>query len=278
MAPGALGRRRAGPLGFASAPLPLRPWSMPRRLRPTLVCLLLVVVLGACQVRTTVTVDVAADGSGTVEVAVSLDEEALAQIPDADGDGAAGPGDLSALVRVEDLDAAGWAVTDPRASGEGGASLSASRAFGTPEEADRILGELTGPSGPLRDLHVTRTESFGRTELGFSGTADLSGGLEAFGDGGLAAALEGEPLGADAAAIEASIGQPLADAFAVEIRSRLDGDEAAWAPRLGDGPVDMAAASTRYDVPVLVLSAVAVAALVALAAVLLVRLVRARRA
>jgi hypothetical protein len=249
---------------------------MPRRLCLAALSLLVVVGASACQVRTNVTVDVADDGSGTVEVAVGLDAEALARVPDVDANGTNDGADLAGLVRADDLTAAGWTVAPPEAEG-GTMWLRVSRPFGTPEEADVILAELTGPSGPLRDLHVTRSDSFGRTEYTFAGTADLSGGLEAFGDEGLAAALEGEPLGEDAAAIEARVGQPLADTFTVEITSRLAGDETAWTPRLGDPALAMSAATTRYDVPVVVLSAVAVAALVALAVVLAARAVRSRR-
>lgn len=244
-------------------------------LRPALV-LVLAVLATACQVRTTVTVEVAEDGSGTVEVAVGLDDEALARVPDLDADGESTPDDLVALVRDDDLVAAGWTVAAPEA-GDGGVTwLRVSRAFGTPDEADRIMAELTGPDGPLRDFHVTSSESFGRTEYAFSGTADLSGGLEAFGDEGLAAALGGEPLGEDAAAIEARLGRPLADMVAFEVTAVLPGAEQTWSPALGDGPLAMEAESTRYDWPVLGLAAVSVAALVALVAVLAVRLVRSR--
>jgi hypothetical protein len=155
--------------------------------------------------------------------------------------------------------------------------LRVTRPFGTPDEADTILAELTGPSGVLRDLGVSRSTSFGRTELGFSGTADLSGGLEAFGDEGLAAALDGEPLGQDAAAIEAAAGVPLAEAVTFEITADLDGSATSWTPVLGEAPVTMAADTTAYDLPVLVLVAVAVAAALALVAVLVVRLARSRR-
>ena len=92
---------------------------------------------------------------------------------------------------------------------------------------------------------MSRSTSFGRTELGFAGTADLSGGLEAFGDEGLAAALDGEPLGQDVAAIEAAAGVPLAEAVTVEITADLDGQSQSWAPRLGDPPVAMASDATR---------------------------------
>ena len=248
-----------------------------RRLVPALAAVLVVLVVGACEVRTTVDVAVAEDGSGTVTVAVALDDEALARVPDVNDDGTADPDDLAALVRTEDLVTAGWTLGDPE-SGDGETVLRVSRGFGTPAEAERILAELTGDTGALRDLAVTRSTSFGRTELGFSGTVDLSGGLEAFGDEGLAAALDGEPLGEDAAAIEQRIGQPLADAVTVELTADLDGEAQSWAPRLGDPPVDAQAERTVYDVPVLALATVAVLAALALAAVLVTRLVRSRDA
>ena len=248
---------------------------MPRRLLLSLLALV-ALAASACRVDTTVTVAVTEDGSGDVTVAVALDAEALARVPDVDDDGTSGPADLAALVRTEDLVAAGWTVGEPAESGDGGASLTISRPFGTPEEADLILAKLTGPEGALRDLDVSRSTSFGRTELAFTGTADLSGGLEAFGDEGLAAALDGEPLGQDVAAIEAAAGVPLAEAVTVEITADLDGQSESWAPRLGDPPLAMASDTTVYDVPVLVLAGTAVAAALALIVVLLVRLPRSR--
>jgi hypothetical protein len=245
-----------------------------RHLLPLIV--LVALAASACRVRTSVDVAVAEDGSGEVAVTVRLDREALARVPDLDDDGTSGLADLATLVRTEDLVAAGWTVGEPAESGEGGAALRVTRPFGTPEEADTILAELTGPSGTLRDLDVSRSTSFGSTELGFSGTADLSGGLEAFGDEGLAGALDGEPLGQDAAAIEAAAGVPLAEAVTFEITADLAGEATSWEPALGDPPLAMEAAARSYDVPVLVLTAIAVVAAVALAAVLLVPVLRAR--
>jgi hypothetical protein len=249
------------------------------RFRILALSLLLVVLATACQVRTTVTVDVADDGSGTVEVAVGLDADALGRLPDLDGDGVSGAADLAALVRDDDLVADGWTVAEPGAEpdADGTTWLRVTRAFGTPEEADQILAELTGPAGALRDLHLTRSESFGRTQFELMGTADLSGGLEAFGDEGLAAALDGEPLGEDAAAIEARFGQPLADMFTFEVTARLAGDETTWSAPLGGEPVALSADTTVVDWPVLILAAVAALSLVALVVVLAVRAVRTRR-
>lgn len=251
---------------------------MRRRLLPALLSLLLLLAASACQVRTAVTVDMADDGSGSVEVAVGLDAEAMERVPDLDGDGARAPADLAALVREDDLVAVGWTVSEPEVAGDGTTWLRVTRHFGTPDEAERVLAELTGPNGPLRDLGVERATSFGRTRLAFRGTADLSGGLEAFGDDGLAMALDGEPLGEDAADIETRIGQPLADAVTFEITARLDGDDTTWSPRLGEGPVALAADTTSYDVPVLGLALVAVLSLLALVLVLGVRALRSRRA
>ena len=250
---------------------------MTRRLLRSALLLVLAVLAAACQLRTTVTVDVADDGSGTVEVAVGLDAEAVERLPDLDGDGTGGPGDLAALVRDDDLVAAGWTVDEPRADDDGTLWLRIAHAFGTVDEAERIMASLTGPEGPLRDLHVTRDESFGRTTYGFSGTADLSGGLEAFGDAGLAEALDGEPLGEDAAAIEARLGRPLAEAITFEVVAELPAGGQTWTPRLGEEPVAMETEGTAYDWPVFALAAVAASSLVALVVVLATRALRSRR-
>ena len=255
------------------------PVSSPRarlahRLLPAVLAALAV---AGCEVRTAVTVDVAGDGSGSVEVATGLDADALDRVPDLDDDGASDAADLAALVRTDDLEEAGWSVTAPEADGDGTTWIRVARPFATPAEADRILAELTGPNGALRDLHVSREHSFGRTDYGFSGTADLSAGLEAFGDEGLAAALDGEPLGEDAAAIEARIGRPLADAVLLDVTARLPGEETTWSPRLGDPPLAMAAENTVVDTGVVVLAAVAGLCVVGLVALLVVRVTRGAR-
>lgn len=226
--------------------------------------------MAGCQMQTKVTVEMADDGSGTVEVAVGLDDEAMAQLPDLDGSGVGDAADLTQLVRADDLEATGWTLTPPKAE-DGATWLRVTKPFGTPEEAAQILGQLTGPDGGLGDFRLERSRGFGSTSYDFSGTADLSGGIEAFGDAGLAAALDGEPLGEDAAAIEERLGQPLAEMVTLDIEVELPGATQSWTPELGGEPVDMAASSTVYEKPVLLLAAAAVLCLVGLGAVLLVR-------
>jgi hypothetical protein len=236
-----------------------------------------------CQLRTTLQVDVEEDGSGTVEVAVGLDDDAVARLPDLDGDGRSTTADLGRLVRVDDLEATGWDVTEPATGDADLTWITATKPFGTPEEAGAVLAELTGDDGALTGLRVERDTPFGRTTFGFEGTADLSGGLEAFGDEGLAAALEGEVLGADQAAIEQELGQPLSEVFTLEVSAGLpgsvdgngtDGDPSAWVTRPGDAPIDMEADSTVYDGGALVLAALAIVCGLAVVALVAKRLIR----
>ena len=140
--------------------------------------------------------------------------------------------------------------------------------IGTPEEANQILAQLTGPNGALRNLHVSRRDPFGRTQFGFSGVADLSKGLDSFGDAGLAAALDGKPLGDDQAAIEKRTGQKLADSFHLDITAKLPGDTRTWSPRLGDPPLRMESDGTVYHWGPLILLFVAAGCVLAFALVM----------
>ncbi|HLM62897.1 MAG TPA: hypothetical protein VK306_01245 [Acidimicrobiales bacterium] len=237
-----------------------------RRLGVT-VATLAALASAACDVQTAVDVTMADDGSGTVAVAVRLDEEALAEVPDADGDGVSGPADLDALLRTDDMAAVGWDVAAPEES-DGLTLVRATKPFGTPEEGVAVLGEITGAEGALHDLRMDRTKGFASTSYHFAGTIDLSGGLETFGDAGLAELLDGEPLGEDVAAIEQRLGEPLTDVFSLDVTVTLpgsvdpgtgnvDGGRVRWTSQLGGGARELAASSRRRDLAVLALTAVA---------------------
>jgi hypothetical protein len=240
------------------------------RLRRVLPALLVGLLAAGCQVQTTVTVHMDDDGSGSVEVAVGLDEAALAELPDLDRSGVGDAADLAQLVRVDDLTATGWTVRAPEAEGDI-TWLRATKPFGMPAEAAQIMTELTGPDGGLRDFRLERKRSFGATEYSFAGHADLSGGIEAFGDAGMAQALDGEPLGEDVAAIEERLGQPVSEMLQLDIAVEMPGASQSWSPVLGGETVDMSTSSTVYDPPVLLLTALAVLCVLALGVVLLVR-------
>ena len=83
-----------------------------------LLLLVLGVVLSACQMQATVDVDVQEDGSGTVRVGVSLDDEAAALAPD-----------LREELRTDDLVEAGWTVAEPASEDDGLLWIRAEKAF-----------------------------------------------------------------------------------------------------------------------------------------------------
>ncbi len=240
-----------------------------RAARTALVVVLAVVAVGGCRVRTEVGVDVADDGSGVVTVAVGLDPDAVARV-----------GRLEDELRLDDLVATGWDISEPTEEADGFTWIRGSKPFATPEEAATVLAEITGEEGPFQDFGVTRERSFARTSYGFEGTVDLSGGLEEFGDDALAVSLDGEPLGEDVAAIEARIGAALDEAFTMRVAVRLPGDltstnaptradnGAVWAPRLSEpGAIHLRAESEVVRTRTIALTAVAALALVAALAV-----------
>ena len=121
-----------------------------------------------------VTVDMEDDGSGSVEVATGLDDDALTKLPDLDGDGVSTTSDLAALVRTDDLVASGWQISPPETRDDGTTWIKVTHPFGTPDEADQVMAQITGESGPLQHMHLTRDHPFGRVRYQFRGTADLS--------------------------------------------------------------------------------------------------------
>lgn len=214
-------------------------------IRRALALLLLVVATAGCEVRTEVGVEVDDDGSGTVTVGVGLDDDAMSRVPG-----------LEQELRLDDLRATGWEISEPTPEADGFTWIRGSKRFATPEQAAVVLAEVAGENGPFRDFVVTRERSFARTSYGFAGTVDFTGGLEAFGDEALAAALDGEPLGEDVAAIEERIGQAIDEAFTFRVAVRLPGDlsssnapteadnGAVWEPRLSEaGPIQLSASS-----------------------------------
>ncbi|MGH9117780.1 MAG: hypothetical protein ACRD0A_07845 [Acidimicrobiales bacterium] len=214
-----------------------------RGLLATLLVFLLPVA--ACDVTTEVLVDVEESGAGTVTVSVGLDADAVARVPDLDD-----------LVLVDDLAAAGWTVAGPARDAGGTTWIRAEKSFATPEQANAILSEISGPNGPFRGFALTRERALARTRIGIDGTIDLTGGLSVFSDAALAQSLEGQPLGEPIEQIEARLGEGVADVFSFELAVRLPGEVesnaavsgdaggAVWAPSLADtAPTEVEASS-----------------------------------
>lgn len=223
------------------------------------------VAAAGCRVQTEVTIDVADDGSGTVSVGVGLDPDATSRVPD-----------LDAALRVDDLVAAGWAVTDPAIEDDGHTWVRASKPFADPAEAAVVLGELTGPDGPFQGFALTEERSFARTSFELTGTVDLAGGLEAFTDDDLAALLGGEPLGASVEELEAELGEPLADVYSLDLTvSMPDGSTTSYAPSFADAePTAVEASSVVWRPETLLFTGVAALAVLLLLVVAIVTPIR----
>lgn len=208
--------------------------------------LVLVALLGltasACRLQLDVNVAVGEDGSGSVEVVVGVDRDGVERVG----------GDLGAVLAVDDLVDAGWTVQGPSEEDDGFTRVRFRKTFADPEEAEGIFAEIAGDDGPFQDFTVRRDSSFAKTEWGFRGRVDFSGGIEAFGDEGLAGELDGEPLGQTQAEIEEQLGEALSRIIQVRVGVRLPGDVssnattkagngAVWQVGFGDGTIDMAA-------------------------------------
>lgn len=188
--------------------------------------LLLVAVLccSACQATIQVGVDIKQNGSGSVTVTATLDQQAAAYAPD---------------VQTSDLVKSGWKVVGPTPASGGAVTFTASKAFANPAQAGAVVSQLSGPTGPFRDLAIGSRHSFFQTTTTFQGTVDLSCGLTCFSDPGLQQALGGSSdLGINSSALQADAGVILDHLFQFEIAARLPGPVQSNAPtQIGNGAV-----------------------------------------
>jgi hypothetical protein len=196
---------------------------------------LLVVVTSGCKMQIDVGIDVERDGSGELAVAVDLDAEAADRLPD-----------LAAQLRLEDLGAAGWVVEGPTTTAGGSTAITATRAFNTPEEATRVLQDVSGAQGPFQGLELVRRSSFLATDYTFTGVVDLAAGVEAFADEELKSRLEGSGFSLETPVLEQAIGAPVEETFSFEVRASLpgsitvegsgveEGDSIVWNPVVGE--------------------------------------------
>jgi hypothetical protein len=195
-------------------------------------------LLSGCQVRATVEVRARPDGSGRVEVAVTLDREAVARVP-------------NLKIETADLVRAGWEVEGPTRQEGGGLLIEASRRFRSPEEAERLVEEVTGTGGILDDFELERERSFLRTRTALRGTLDLTGGVARFSDSELAERLGGQPLGVEAAQLG-----PLDEALRVELVGDLPGKRMVWQARAGQR-VRLVAEGEQWNLASIVFAALA---------------------
>jgi hypothetical protein len=215
-----------------------------------------------------VNVEVAGDGSGTVEVVVGLDREALDRIG----------GDLLAVTDVRSLEETGWAIDGPTEESDGFTRLRIRHPFDSPEGAAAVFAQIAGDDGPFQDFRVTRDSSLTETRVGFAGQVDFSDGF-----GRVAPEIDGEPLGTSVEEIERQLGDSLSRLLQVRVRTRLPGEVtsnattkadngAVWQIGFGQGAVTLEAVGTQRRTSTLLLAGLGAVAVVVLLVVLLIRL------
>jgi cobalamin biosynthesis Mg chelatase CobN len=178
-----------------------------------------VLVLAGCRLDVDVSTTIGEDGHGSVTVTLQADAELLARAPGALAD-----------LRLDDLKAAGWTASGPTVAASGGATLTLSKPFATPEQATQVLAEVSGTNGPLQGMAVAQQRLGTRLTTSFSGQAQPPG-LEGFADPQLVAALGGVPL-ADRVTAE-----QLAAGFGLTVRAWLPGTVVSTTGAASDGTV-----------------------------------------
>lgn len=186
---------------------------------------LVLLIASACQVTVQTEVDAKSDGTGFVRAAVGLDADAARGAPD-----------LAKQLRVDDLRQSGWTVTGPDNEGDGLTWVRASKPFSTPAQANAVMNELGGTSGPFRNLVLRQDRTLLKSRTTFSGVVDLTDGMSAFVDPDLKTKL-GDSFKLDD------------KSFRFEFTARLPGTEKAWQPPLGQSTALEASAESWRLIP-----------------------------
>jgi hypothetical protein len=182
-----------------------------RRLTALVLALVIALLLGGCQVRSTLRVSANSNGTGTISITAVLDREAALAVPD-----------LEQQLQTSDLVKAGWSVRGPSQSDDGSRTIVVEHGFGSPEEATELLRKISGNGPPFVDFQLQQERTLRHVDSSVSGTVDLRQGISSFGDLALTQSL-GSRLGFDPAEIEQSLGVDWATTFPLDVEVRLPG-------------------------------------------------------
>lgn len=168
------------------------------------------VLLTGCKVDIRIDVSAEDTGSGAIQVTVDADNVVVAMVPG-----------LATDVRYDDLVASGWTVEGPIQVNNGGLRIILKYDFESPAEATRALNQINGPNGPLINAELKRTVNGRQVATTLDATAQIIGGLEAFSDAALTAAIGETPWLGTARKLE--VENP-AQALTVTLVARLPGE------------------------------------------------------
>jgi hypothetical protein len=189
-----------------------------------LLCAALLLCAG-CKVDAHVDVTLRADGSGTVTARVTLDADAVRRLTT--------HAPLARAVPLDDVRAAGWTVSGWKTTTDG-ATVTLAHDFVGQAKLARLLADLTGRTGVLRDPRLTRSRSWTSAKDSIAVTADLrdlSTGVQA--DTELAQHLAA--AGVDVNALSAQLATELDSAFSLTLSVHApDGETKTVTLRAGD--------------------------------------------
>ena len=201
-------------------------------------------LLTSCRVDQTVSLAVEPNGSGEVTVVITADKDIVAKAPN-----------LAADLRTDDLVEAGWEVTKPAKTKNGGLTVTLVRSFRNPAEANIALSQVNGPKGPLHEMVVTRSGKDTNSQWSLAGRLEVTGGLEAFIDDAGLELVGAAPYLANVQEAGLDLGDAVGITFTATLPGTIDqstgvkGDGVvSWAVPMDGSKIDIATTSTNVDV------------------------------
>lgn len=218
--------------------------SLRTRLTAVLAVVACVFVLSSCRVDSVVSIVVERDGSGSLSVLVTADNDIVNQVPR-----------LSTDLDFSDMVAAGWTVTGPESTDDGGLRVLLSHAFDNETQASALLTQLNGNRGPFRDVRITREGKSRDSVWKLTGRLEVTGGLQAFADDQLLQVVGATPY--EETVKEA--GLDLGKAISLQVNATLPGKVQSTTGVAQDGvltwrvatdgtPVDLSTTTNEVDV------------------------------
>jgi hypothetical protein len=203
-----------------------------------------VVLLASCRVDTQVSMVVNPDGSGTVTVTIDVDKEIVERSPD-----------IADNLDFSDLEKNGWQLTKPVDTASGGKQVVLARDFANESEATAVLAQLNGDRGPFREVILRRGGKARDSSWNLSGRLEVTGGLQAFADDQLIAALGATPYENIVKSQNLDLGKALTIEFVASLPGELKSSTAipengmlSWRVATDGTPVDLATSTENVDV------------------------------
>ena len=181
-----------------------------KRIHATALAVMLSVLLAACRVDTTVTLQVQPNGSGEVAVVATADAALVQAVPE-----------LRDSLAFNDLKDAGWSVSEVAETDDGGLQVRVSRDFNNPDQASVLLNSLSNQFGPFKNMALARTGKETDSRWDLTGTLEVNGGLNAFADPALLKLIGGAPFEDRLKQSGAEIGQAVGITFLADLPGEL---------------------------------------------------------